>query len=155
VQRGEKLGTPLRWFNAETDSWSRCEYDMQDALNAKDSTSGLGFLPWRGPVKVQAPVVEPLKLVNTTEAVAPLVVKTAKTAKVKVAKAPKAPKAVKVAKPKAAKNPGFVNGTIFFREDRQKWVAVWNGKQEAARPTAEACMAFLKKKYDFVGNIIS
>jgi len=46
------------------------------------------------------------------------------------------------------------DGTVFFREDRQKWIAMWNGKQEAARPTAEACLAFLKKKYNFDGIVI-
>jgi hypothetical protein len=46
------------------------------------------------------------------------------------------------------------DGTVFFREDRQKWVAMWNGKQEAARPTAEACLAFLKKKYNVEGVVL-
>jgi hypothetical protein len=46
------------------------------------------------------------------------------------------------------------DGTVFYRADRQKWVAVMNGKQEAARPTDEACLAFLKKKYNVVGVLL-
>mgnify|MGYP003350976762 FL=1 len=46
------------------------------------------------------------------------------------------------------------DGTVFFRADRGKWIAMWAGKQEAARPTAEACLAFLKKKYNHTGVVI-
>jgi hypothetical protein len=46
------------------------------------------------------------------------------------------------------------DGTVFYRADRQKWVAVMNGKQEAARPTSDACLAFLKKKYNVVGVVL-
>lgn len=38
------------------------------------------------------------------------------------------------------------DGTIFFRGDRNKFVAMLNGKQEAARDTVEKCMQFLNKK---------
>jgi hypothetical protein len=31
---------------------------------------------------------------------------------------------------------------------------MWAGKQEAARPTAEACLAFLKKKYNHTGAVL-
>jgi DNA-directed RNA polymerase subunit K/omega len=31
---------------------------------------------------------------------------------------------------------------------------MYAGKQEAARPTADACLKFLKKKYDIVGVVI-
>ena len=136
VQRGDKLGTPFRWFNAETGQWGRCEYILEDCIASKDAKGVLPPLPWRGPVKVQKQEVQPLELVNTPTP-APMVVKTAKTVK------PKAVKAAKVVKVKVAKHP---DGTIFFREDRQKWVAMLNGKQEAARPTADACKAFLVKK---------
>jgi hypothetical protein len=47
------------------------------------------------------------------------------------------------------------DGTVFFREDRQKWVAMMNGKQEAARPTIEACLNFLKKKYSVTGTVLN
>jgi hypothetical protein len=43
---------------------------------------------------------------------------------------------------------------VWFRADRQKWVAMWNGKQEAARPTADACLKFLAKKYGVTGTVI-
>ena len=69
---------------------------------------------------------------------------------------PKAPKAEKVEKPaKVAKAPKVAkvtkadihpDGTVFFRSDRQKWIAMLNGKQEAARPTKEGCVKFLEKK---------
>jgi hypothetical protein len=39
------------------------------------------------------------------------------------------------------------DGTVFFRTDRSKWIAMANGKQEAARDTAEKCIQFLNKKY--------
>jgi len=136
VDRGDKLGTPYRWFHAETGQWGRCEYILEDCIAAKDAKGVLPALPWRGPVKIAKQDIQPLELVNTPTP-APMVVKTAKTVK------PKAVKAAKVVKVKVAKHP---DGTIFFREDRQKWVAMLNGKQEAARPTADACKAFLVKK---------
>jgi len=136
VQRGDKLGTPFRWFNADTGQWGRCEYILEDCIAAKDAKGVLPPLPWRGPVKVQKQEVQPLELVNTPTP-APMVVKTAKVA---TSKPVKTTKSVKVS---VTKHP---DGTIFFREDRQKWVAMLNGKQEAARPTADACKAFLVKK---------
>ena len=45
------------------------------------------------------------------------------------------------------------NGTIFYREDRNKWVVLWDGKQEAARDSIEACQKFLKKKYNVEGVV--
>ena len=71
-------------------------------------------------------------------------------------KAAKPAKSVKPATPKVKKasTAAHPDGTIFFREDRQKWIAMWNGKQEAARPTVEACMKFLKKKYNVDGVVI-
>lgn len=48
----------------------------------------------------------------------------------------------------------YENGTVFFREDRQKWVAVWNNIQEAARPTKEGCIKFLMKKYNAAAIIV-
>lgn len=50
--------------------------------------------------------------------------------------------------------PKYENGTVFFREDRQKWVAVWNNIQEAARPTKEGCIKFLMKKYNVEAIIV-
>jgi hypothetical protein len=143
VDRGEKLGTPLRWFNADTGVWSRCEYTMEDILQSKDKPGALGFLPWRGPIKVVAPKVQPVAevaLVNTTDIQVTPKTKPAKAPKVKTVKVAKAPK-VKTAKATHA------DGTITFREDRQKYMAWHGGKAEAARPTLEAAKAYLFKKY--------
>ena len=147
VDRGEKLGTPYRWFDAESQEWSRCEYLMEDVMQAKGKTGALGFLPWRGPVKVLAKQPTTVELVAETE--------TVKVAK--PAKAPKAPKAVKVAKPKVAKASNkvfFADGTIVFRADRQKYMAWFGGKSEAARPTADAAKAFLTKKYGITEFVV-
>lgn len=46
----------------------------------------------------------------------------------------------------------YPDGTIFFRPDRNKWIAVLDGRQIAARGTSEACRNFLKKR--FAGNIV-
>jgi hypothetical protein len=150
VDRGEKLGTPLRWYNADTQEWSRCEYTMEDVLNAKDKPSALGFLPWRGPIKVAKPAPAPVvDLVNT----AIVEVKETKIKPVKVAKV-KTPKTVKVAKSTGSKAT-HPDGTIVFRADRNKYMAWFGGKAEAARPTVEAAQAFLTKKYNVtVFNII-
>lgn len=153
VDRGEKLGTPYRYYNAETGAWSRCEYTLEDVVAAKDSSTGLGFLPWRGPFKVskRQPVAE-VALVNTK--VTEQTDTVAKTATTKAVKVAKAPKAVKVAKPKADKTV-YADGTIVFRADRNKYMAWFGGKAEAARPTVEAAQAFLTKKYNVtVFNII-
>lgn len=152
VDRGDKLGTPLRWFNAETQFWSRCEYTLEDILNAKDKVSGLGFLPWRGPIKVTKPVPAPapIELVGASEIAKNVIqqglkAKSVKVPKVKVAKAPKAPKVAKIVN---------TEPTVTFNSKRGKWMASYNGKNEAARPTKEAALAFLQKKYDVVGTVI-
>jgi len=149
VDRGEKLGEPFRYFDADTQFWSRCEYTIEDMLKAKDKPSALGFLPWRGPIKVAKPkpvaevaLVNDVHVTNTNNPVDfP-----------KAVKPTKAVKAVKVAKPKVAKAPSagkavHPDGTILWREDRQKYMAFFGGKSEAARPTIEAAKAFLTKKY--------
>jgi hypothetical protein len=145
VDRGEKLGTPYRWFDVETGDWGRCEYILQDAMDSRGQKGALGWLPWRGPVKVAVPKpVAEVQLVAAPVEVAPATVKPAKVAK--------APKPVKVAKPKVAKAPKagkvtYADGTIVFRADRQKYMAWYGGFAEAARPTIEAAKAFLSKKY--------
>jgi hypothetical protein len=72
------------------------------------------------------------------------------------AKPVKAPVAPKVVKPKVVKPAQIVHpdGTVFFREDRKMFIAMWNGKQEAARPTVEGCLGFLKRKYNFDGVVL-
>jgi hypothetical protein len=58
-----------------------------------------------------------------------------------------APKPAKVAKSAIQFKVIHPDGTVFFRTDRNKWIAMAGGKQEAARDTAEKCIAFLAKKY--------
>jgi hypothetical protein len=58
----------------------------------------------------------------------------------------KAAKAPKVPKTKTAKVT-HADGTIFFREDRQKWVVVVDGKQPAARPTKEGVVKWFTAKF--------
>lgn len=40
----------------------------------------------------------------------------------------------------------YADGTVFFRTDRQKWIAMFQGIQAAARPSKDGCMKFLQKK---------
>ena len=60
------------------------------------------------------------------------------------------PKPVKAKVNKAAKvqvaKPVLVDGTVFFRADRNKWMAVLGGKAVAARPTKEKALEYLAKK---------
>jgi hypothetical protein len=155
VDRGSQ-GKWYRWYDAKTDQWGRCGADMQEALDHKDST-GVGFFPWVGPLtgpklNTKAPVE------TVVEDKAPP--KASKPAK-KMAKQRGAKLVVSkvgnvtvgsIVKP--AGKTVHPDGTVWFREDRQKWVAMWNGKQEAARPTAEACLKFLTKKYGVTGTVI-
>ena len=143
VDRGDKLGTPFRWFDAETGVWGRCEYTLEDAMNSRGQASSLGWLPWRGPVKVAKvqPAAEPVQyvkpavVVDNTKTKPAKPVKVAKVAKPKVTKAPRAGKAV------------HPDGTIVYRADRNKYMAWYGGRSEAARPTIEAAKSFLTKKY--------
>jgi len=155
VDRGEKLGTPLRWFDADTGEWSRCEYTMEDVINAKGKPSALGFLPWRGPVKVAKPkpavevaLVNDVHVTNTNN---PVDFPKTKAKPVKVAKV-KAPKTVKVAKSTGTKAT-YPDGTIVFRADRNKYMAWFGGKPVAARPTIESAKNFLIKKGITAENI--
>lgn len=154
----DKQGKAYRWYNAETDQWGLCGFDMNEALDNKDKPSAVGFFPWVGPLT--GPKFNPNKRIEAVAEDAP---------KTKPAKAPKTAKK-RMAKTKLVvsqvgntkvgsivKSSGKVqhpDGTVWYRADRAKWVAMWAGKQEAARPTAEACLAFLKKKYNHVGVVI-
>jgi hypothetical protein len=149
VDRGMQ-GKAYRYYNADTDFWGMCGFDMADADANKDKTA-VGFFPWVGPLtgpnynkKAEEVESKPAKRkMAKMRGVAPAVTKAPVAPKVK---APKAPRAKSTAV--------HPDGTVFYREDRQKWVAMYGGKQEAARPTAEACLKFLKKKYDIVGVVI-
>jgi hypothetical protein len=127
---------------------------MEDVMQAKGKTGALGFLPWRGPVKVLTP--KATKEVSVVELMDSVGMDITGTKPVKVAKV-KAPKTVKVAKVKVAKastKETFADGTIVFRADRQKYMAWFGGKSEAARPTAGAAKAFLTKKYGITEFVV-
>jgi hypothetical protein len=150
----DKQGKAYRWFNEETGAWGMCGIDMNEALENKDKTA-VGFFPWVGPLTgknfvPQAPVLE----VTEDKPKA----KVTKTAKKRMAKAKLVVTNVGNTKVGSiVKQTGKTihpDGTVFFRADRNKWIAMWNGKQEAARPTPEACLAFLKKKYSFDGIVL-
>jgi hypothetical protein len=150
----DKQGKAYRWFNAETDSWGMCGMDMNEALDNKEK-SAVGFYPWVGPLTGKNFVPKsPVHVV--TEDGKP--VKTAKPAKKRMAKSKLVVTQVGNTKVGSiVKESGKVqhpDGTVFYRGDRGKWIAMWAGKQEAARPTAEACLAFLKKKYNHEGVVI-
>lgn len=157
VNRGMQ-GKAYRWYDAETNQWGMCGFDMNEALDNKDKTA-VGFYPWCGPLtgpnfKAKSPVL----VVCDDEKPS----KPAKAAKVKPAKRMAKSQLVvsQVGNTKVGsivKSSGKVqhpDGTVFYRADRGKWVAMWAGKQEAARPTAEACLAFLQKKYNHQGVVL-
>lgn len=176
VDRGPKLGRPVRYYNADSKVWSRACYTMEELMEAKDAPSALGKLPWRGPfsptdkVEIVQNVVglekSPAKAVATPKPakaprvkVDPVAKQAAKDAKKAASVQAKAAKAAEKAAAKQAKattepvarkrGPKHPDGTIFFREDKQYWVAYWGGIQEAHRPDAERCAKFLEKKYGF------
>lgn len=75
----------------------------------------------------------------------------------KTTKATKAAKPAKVAKVKAPKPAKVALSpyTVFFKASRNKWMAVnGQGRTEAARKTPEAALAFLKNKYDIIGQMV-
>lgn len=85
-------------------------------------------------------------------------IKTPDAKVIKTAK-PVTPKAVTPKPAKVAKAPSqskviHPDGTVFFRTDRNKWIAMADGKQEAARDTAEKCIAFLAKKYPTLTPVV-
>lgn len=170
VDRGMQ-GKYYRYYNADTDKWGMCGIDMNEALANKDNHSTfetIGFFPWVGPLT--GPKFDPNKQITPVEPDAPVKpVAKAKVAKKKVSKksitkaAKKFPavpglesaaKSAAKAKVVTNKNSVFADGTIFFRADREKWVAMWNGKQEAARDSIEACQKFLLKKYGFSNSVV-
>ena len=155
VDRGMQ-GKYYRWYNAETDTWSMCGADFAEAVSFIDRPSPVGFFPWAGPMtgpNFKGKVV----VVNTDEGNEKVVDGKNKTVKpVPVKKKPaKAAVGVLSAVPKSTGKAGHPDGTVFYREDRQKWVAVVGGRQEAARPTAEACLNFLTKKYGITGVVLT
>ena len=148
----EMQGKAYRYYNADTDSWGMCGFDMNEANENRDKTA-VGFFPWVGPLtgpnyNANAPVVDVVeeKVRKTKPA--------KKMAKMRGAVAPTPVTKVKTPRVSTKASAVHPDGTVWYREDRQKWIAMMNGKQEAARPTAEACLKFLKKKYNVDGNVI-
>jgi hypothetical protein len=136
VDRGEKQGKAFRFYNADSGKWSICCYEPAEAEALKDTVTALPFLPYVDAlVKVKATPVQALVGGPSAKALA-IVAK----AEAKMAKATKTPKTktAKVVHP---------DGTVFFREDRQKWVVVVDGKQPAARPTKEGVVKWLAKAH--------
>jgi hypothetical protein len=155
-----KQGKAYRYFNADTNQWGMCGFDMNEALDNKDNHSTydiVGFFPWVGPLT--GPNFKAKSPVHVVAEDAPKQPKAKKVAR-KMARqrtAEVAPKVAKNAAPKSVDKAAKIvhpDGTVFYRADRQKWIAMANGKQEAARPTAEACLAFLKKKYNIDGIVL-
>ena len=150
----DKQGKAYRWYDSETDQWGMCGTDMNEALDNKDK-SAVGFFPWVGPLtgKNFTPK-SPVHVVDEDAKPA----KVAKPAKKRMAKSKLVVTQVGNTKVgsivKASGKVTHPDGTVFFRADRNKWVAMWAGKQEAARPTAEACLAFLQKKYNHTGTVL-
>jgi hypothetical protein len=156
VDRGAQ-GKYYRYYNAETDTWSLCGSDFAEAVANMDKPSPVGFFPWVGPMtgpNFKGQVVT----VSTDEGNEKVV--DGKTKKVKPVPIKKKPAKAAVGKlspvpvPKYPSKVVHPDGTVFYREDRQKWVAVVGGRQEAARPTAEACVSFLTKKYGITGVVL-
>lgn len=147
VDRGAQ-GKAYRWYNAETDQWGQCAFDMNEATDNKDKTA-VGFFPWVGPLTgpnykaAPQPAAEPKATKAPKKRMAKSKLVVTKVGNTKVGSIVKA--SGKVQHP---------DGTVWYRADRGKWIAQWAGKQEAARPTAEACLAFLKKKYNADGVVL-
>ena len=157
VDRGMQ-GKHYRWYNAETDTWSLCGSDMNEANANKDKPSPVGFFPWIGPLT--GPKFDANKEVVMVSEDKP---KSTKAPAKKMARQRTATPAKLVIVTVGNTRVGSIvrgtktlhpDGAVWFREDRQKWVAMMNGKQEAARPTPEACLSFLKKKYNVEGVVL-
>ena len=114
------------WFKYwNGEFWGLAGENIDCAMAFAERKSPVQELPWRGLVS-KAQVMQVAKVEVTPQ-------------EVKVRKVVKVDKA---------------DGTVFFRDDRQKWVAVMNGKQEAARNTKEACLSYLMKKYNIEGTVV-
>ena len=160
VDRGMQ-GKAYRFYNADTDQWGMCGYDMNDALEGKDNHSTfdtVGFFPWVGPLtgpnlKLDRPIT------TITEPETEVETKPKKQSK-KMAKQTGAKLVItqvgntKVGSIVKGNKTTHPDGTVFYRADREKWVCVIDNKQPAARPTKEAVINFLKKKYPNIKPVI-
>lgn len=162
VDRGAQ-GKMARHYSIETNSWSRCGETLEEALSLAGTPSAVNFFPWIGPFMInEKPPVELATGKNIDAApkvkgsgkVKPTEAEKAK-AKEDKAKASADAKAAKLAaKPAKVVAEKYPDGTIFYRADRQKWVAMAGGMQEAARPTIDACKNFLTKKYPNLKQVV-
>jgi len=156
VDRGMQ-GKYYRYYNADTDTWSLCGSDFAEAVANMDKPSpeSVGFFPWIGPM-TGPNFTGKVVTVNTDDNNEKVV--DGKSKKPALLPTKKKPAKASVGKlsplPKSTGKAVHPDGTVFYREDRQKWVAVVGGKQEAARPTAEACLNFLMKKYGITGVVL-
>jgi hypothetical protein len=159
VDRGMQ-GKYYRWYDAETDTWSMCGSDMTEALSFVGKPSPVGFFPWVGPMT--GPRFDPNTGVAKVEEKSPKVAKVKPAARKMARQRTAAPAKLVITTVGNTRVGSIVkgtktthpDGTVFFREDRQKWVCVIDGKQPAARPTKEAVINFLKKKYPNIQPVI-
>lgn len=167
VDRGMQ-GKAYRYYNADIDKWGMCGYDFNEALEGKDNFNTfetIGLFPWVGPLTgPNLKLDRPVHMVDIEE---PKETKPKKQSK-RLAKqtgsklVTPSTKVVTKSNTKVLKSAKSVStkvvhpdGTVFYRADRQKWIAMMNSKQEAARPTPEACLAFLLKKYNVTGTVLN
>ena len=140
VDRGDKFkGHWYRYYDGKG-NWGLMFETFQGAFGYREQISPLELLPWRA---IRQRTAEEMVTPEVQEK--PTKVSKVKKDKLVTAKVPKVPK---VTKPKGS------DGTVFFRTDRNKWVAVMNGKQEAARDSKEGALAFLFKKYKIEGIVV-
>jgi hypothetical protein len=160
-------GKAYRYYNADIDKWGMCGYDFNEALEGKDNHNTfetVGVFPWVGPLTgPNLKLDRPVHMVQIEEPESTKPKKQSKRlakqtgSKLVVSNTKVVTKSnTKVLKSAKSSSTKVVHtdGTVFYRADRQKWVAVMNGKQEAARPTSDACLVFLKKKYNVVGVVL-
>jgi hypothetical protein len=144
VDRGDKFkGHWYRYYDGKG-NWGLMFETYQGAFGYRDQISPLKTLPWRA---IRQRTAEDMVTPEIQE-------KPAKVSKVKKDKLVVAKVTEKVAKVPKVTKPKGNDGTVFFRADRSKWVAVMNGKQEAARDTKEGALAFLFKKYKIEGIVV-
>jgi hypothetical protein len=158
VDRGMQ-GKAYRYYNADNGKWGMCGYDFNEALEGKDNFNTfetVGVFPWAGPLtgpnlKLDRPVhmvqieepesTKPKKqskrlAKQTGSKLVDSNTKVVTKSNTKVLKSAKS-SSTKVVHP---------DGTVFYRADRQKWVAVMNGKQEAATTNIRCVFSILEEK---------
>lgn len=167
VDRGMQ-GKAYRYYNADIDKWGMCGYDFNEALEGKDNHNTfetVGVFPWAGPLTgPNLKLDRPVHMVQIEEPESTKPKKQSKRLAKQTGSKLVEPNTKVVTKSntkvlKSAKSSStkvvHTDGTVFYRADRQKWVAMMNSKQEAARPTSDACLAFLKKKYNVTGTVLN